>query len=167
MKNAFSASEFCLVSSFLRIGHWMSFILTEEFYWKDQIKNKVQRGTLLKSLSELAKFEQVNLQVIIVIYPDQQEIFPTCEDFLLNYLKTWNGKENFDEIMTLISNLRPYRFEELYEFVLQPLHRLFFASNAHIKGKILGCLTSLLLHWIGYDKKETIILRENPKSPRY
>ncbi|KAF8975341.1 hypothetical protein BGZ46_009204 [Entomortierella lignicola] len=87
-----------------------------------------------------------------------KDLLPIMENFLIPYLRVWNGVEHQKEIFTLLTYLRPRSYEELYIHFLKPLHRIFCLTGPVWKGELLLCFTKLLERWAQFKWKDYLEL---------
>lgn len=71
--------------------------------------------------------------------------------FLREYLRSWNGIEFCDEILGLISFIKPADYEELYQNILLPLYRKYYVLDVTWKAKLINCYTDWLKNWALLD----------------
>ncbi|KAF9357304.1 hypothetical protein BGX26_003954 [Mortierella sp. AD094] len=88
------------------------------------------------------------------------------ENFLIPYLRVWNGVEYQKEIFTLLTYLRPRGYEELYAHFLKPLHRIFYLMGPVWKGELLLCFTKLLQRWAQIKWRDYLELGKTPLLSR-
>ncbi|KAI8066934.1 Mis6-domain-containing protein [Gilbertella persicaria] len=115
-------------------------------YGNKKDTGKQELGDMLRTLVRFTRFTKTQL--------------PAVQIFLYRYLKTWNGYEYEDEILTLITYLKPASFKELSEYILKPLCRLYVASDVKWKSKLILCYTEWLKNWAALDWKQHVRLRK-------
>ncbi|KAF9402909.1 hypothetical protein BGX21_008102 [Mortierella sp. AD011] len=111
-----------------RISYWLGQELMDLWYWRE------------KTDSTRSRFAIILSKVV-------EDLLPVMENFLIPYLRVWNGVEHQKEIFTLLTYLRPRSYEELYAHFLKPLHSIFYLMGPVWKGELLLCFTKLLQHW--------------------
>ncbi|KAF9173306.1 hypothetical protein BGX20_003568 [Mortierella sp. AD010] len=90
-----------------RISYWLGQELMDLWYWRE------------KTDSTRSRFAIILSKVV-------EDLLPVMENFLIPYLRVWNGVEHQKEIFTLLTYLRPRSYEELYAHFLKPLHSIFY-----------------------------------------
>ncbi|OBZ85717.1 Centromere protein I [Choanephora cucurbitarum] len=108
-------------------------------------KKDPQKTEMIKILQVLLKFTRFTKTQL-----------PAVEVFLFRYLKTWNGYEFVDEILELITYLKPTSFRELYQYVLKPLSRLYITSDVKWKARLILCYSDWLRNWAALDWKQHV-----------
>ncbi|KAI8356664.1 Mis6-domain-containing protein [Blakeslea trispora] len=96
------------------------------------------------------------LQVLLKFTRFTKTQLPAVQVFLFRYMKTWNGHDFQDEILELITYLKPTSFRELYQHVLKPLSRLYTVSDVKWKARLLLCYTNWLKNWAALDWKQHV-----------
>ena len=81
-----------------RISYWLGQELMDLWYWN--AKTDVTRARLTILLSKV-------VQVTKLI----KDLLPVMENFLVPYLRVWNGVDHQKEIFTLLAFLRPRSYE--------------------------------------------------------
>jgi len=119
----------------LRLRLNIPYLLEEEFFCRKC--NPEKQKELLSSLVEFSDF--------------MQQILPEVEEFVLRFLKTWNGTDHIDELLHLIPRLQPKSYQHLYRDIIRPLYQVFQRSSPFIQCKIVSSLTYLLVNWAEID----------------
>ncbi|KAI9489715.1 Mis6-domain-containing protein [Zychaea mexicana] len=127
-------------SSVMRISNWLSNVLQE------LLKGRNHSTMYKKSLQEL-------LQKCITMARLTKAHLPILETFLKDYISTWNGWEFENEVFELLTFVRPGSFEEINDWYLKPLHRLYYVSDVKWKAKLILCYTEWLKNWALLDWK--------------
>ncbi|KAK3094473.1 hypothetical protein FSP39_002205 [Pinctada imbricata] len=117
-----------------RFSYWLHDTLCDEMLDNTVAEEDITRiENLLEKLCSFCKF--------------LQEGIPVVDRFLFRYLAQWNGHDFRNQLFQLISCCRMYPFEELYENLLEPLRKIFFAGSVYMKCHILLCLRELLQNY--------------------
>ncbi|KAI9255969.1 Mis6-domain-containing protein [Sporodiniella umbellata] len=135
----------------LRIGYWLDQQLLYLIRWpnsKDPGKTELKQ--LLEKLIKLTQFTKAQL--------------PIVEEFLKEYIKSWNGFEVQEEIFTLIPYLKPDSFQRIYRDVLKPLEGLFSMSDTVWRAKLILCYTEWLKNWALLDWKKHTELKQDAEK---
>ena len=128
----------------MRISNWLGFRLQAEFSMADRSWSGADGPPpVVRSLmTGLVKFTAFI-----------QEVEPGVEAFLCRYLASWNGVTFLDEILFLVSYMRPRSFDDIFNDVLVPLHRVLLTSPTVTQAKVINCLTAMLRRWATHDWK--------------
>ncbi|KAI8366097.1 Mis6-domain-containing protein [Radiomyces spectabilis] len=131
-----------------RINLWLGENLMQLIKYNDhsEVSNKALKELLLKSI-RMARFLKSHI--------------PVLETFLKDYIKTWNGVEFEQEIFELLTFVKPETYEDMYQYFLQPLYRLFCVSNVSWKARLILCYTEWLKNWALLDWNEHAKKRRN------
>ncbi|KAG0287595.1 hypothetical protein BGZ96_008489 [Linnemannia gamsii] len=132
-----------------RISYWLGQELMDLWYWS--AKSDVTRARLTNILSNV-------VQVTKMI----KDLLPVIENFLVPYLRVWNGVDHQKEIFTLLTFLRPRSYEELFAHFLKPLQRLFYLMGPVWKGQLILCYTRLVQNWAQVKWKDFLELGKDP-----
>ncbi|KAF9931628.1 hypothetical protein FBU30_009804 [Linnemannia zychae] len=133
-----------------RISYWLGQELMDLWYWN--AKSDTTRTHLANILSKV-------VQVTKLI----KDLLPVMENFLVPYLRVWNGIDYQKEIFALVTFLRPRSYEELYNHFLKPLHRLFCLMGPIWKGQLIMCYTRLLQKWSQFKWKDYLEIGKDPQ----
>eukprot|EP00742_Colponemidia_sp_Colp-10_P012414 GILJ01013943.1.p1 GENE.GILJ01013943.1~~GILJ01013943.1.p1 ORF type:complete len:748 (+),score=102.95 GILJ01013943.1:172-2244(+) len=124
-----------------RIRYWIAHLLEDELIFRKtnvvSTRNEYRFQYLFSSLLNFCSFIQ--------------EVIPEVESFLIQYIRTWDGVEEFGSVLELVSRMRPRPYEQLYESILKPIHRLYIVSSAWVKAQIITSHTNLLRRWCRLD----------------
>ncbi|KAG0330539.1 hypothetical protein BGZ99_000009 [Dissophora globulifera] len=133
-----------------RISYWLGQELMDLWYWQG------------KTDATRARFSTILLKVVEVTTMIK-DLLPVMENFLIPYLRIWNGVDYRKEIFTLLTYLRPRGFEELFTHFLKPLHGLFYFMGPVWKGELLLCYTRLLQRWAQFKWTDYLELGKDPR----
>ncbi|KAG0281418.1 hypothetical protein BGZ95_003818 [Linnemannia exigua] len=133
-----------------RISYWLGQELMDLWYWKS--KSDATRARLTNILFKI-------VQVTKMI----KDLLPVMENFLVPYLRVWNGVDHQKEIFTLLTYLRPRSYEDLFTRFLKPLHRLFYLMGPVWKGQLILCYTKLVQHWAQFKWKDYLEIGKDPR----
>ncbi|CAO3620516.1 unnamed protein product [Cunninghamella echinulata] len=123
-----------------RINDVLSQRLLDLLHWNDpSASSDSQLKQLLTQILQLARFSKVHV--------------PAIEVFLMRYIRSWNGMDFEYEIFNLLTFIKPMTFEEIYEYYLRPLYRLFCVSNTAWKANLILCYRDWLKNWALLDWK--------------
>ncbi|KAG0165124.1 hypothetical protein DFQ30_008930 [Apophysomyces sp. BC1015] len=125
-------------SAIARISLWLAQSLLDIVKWSN--KNK-KSDLLFKDL----------LQKMVTMTRFTKSHLPVVENFLRDYLKTWNGIEFGKEVFELLTFVKPESFDELYISFLKPLYRLYCVSDVVWKSRLILCYTEWLKNWALLD----------------
>ncbi|KAF1829221.1 Mis6-domain-containing protein [Decorospora gaudefroyi] len=75
-----------------------------------------------------------------------KSLHPTVLAFFKEYLPLWNGRDNVDALLGLLSYLQVNTFEEIYAIYLSPTERALAAQGVSAYAKLIEFYTSLLQH---------------------
>ncbi|GJJ70668.1 centromere protein I [Entomortierella parvispora] len=124
-----------------RISYWLGQELMDLWYWKEKTEvTKARFSTILGRVAELTMMIK--------------DLLPVMENFLIPYLRVWNGVDHQKEIFVLLTYLRPRSYEELYVHILQPLLGTFYLMGPVWKGELILCYTKLLQRWVQFKWKD-------------
>ncbi|KAG0381202.1 hypothetical protein BGX24_006574 [Mortierella sp. AD032] len=137
-----------------RISYWLGQELMDLWYWN--AKSDATRARLNNILSKI-------VQVTKMI----KDLLPVMENFLVPYLRVWNGVDHQKEIFTLLTYLRPRSYEELFVHFLKPLHRLFYLMGPVWKGQLILCYTRLVQHWAQFKWKDYLEIGKDPRLSKH
>ncbi|KAF2640917.1 Mis6-domain-containing protein [Massarina eburnea CBS 473.64] len=118
-----------------RIELWLSTCLEEQY-------NAVKEGTadhpyLSEVLDGLLKHAQYT-----------KTLLPIVQAFLKEYLLLWDGIQDVDSILGLLSYISLQPFEEAYATFLQPAETALTTNNPNAYTHLLHFYTTLLRHWM-------------------
>ncbi|KAI8059756.1 Mis6-domain-containing protein [Thamnidium elegans] len=133
----------------IRLSYYLGHQLLSTVRWNNNI-DKPELQELLKKLLRLAQFSKSQLPIVNL--------------FLREYLRSWNGIEFQDEILGLISFIKPADYEELYQNILLPLYRKYYVLDVTWKAKLINCYTGWLKNWALLDWRGHKEQEENETS---
>ncbi|KAI8146316.1 Mis6-domain-containing protein [Fennellomyces sp. T-0311] len=119
--------------------------------WMEQVLN-----SLLRRRNGSPKMRQMfkeMLQKCIKMAHITKAHLPLIEKFLREYLKTWDGWENKDEIFELITFIKPASYAEINDAFLKPLYRIYSYSDVEWKARLILCYTEWFKNWALLDWK--------------
>ena len=119
-----------------RISHWLAAKLRSELPWGCSGMSALAEQ-LLVTLRNFARFFK--------------ELPPVLENWLGSFLIGWNGVHGCDDILDLVSYLRPLPWEALKAGVLDPLMGLFHANGVAFQVRVLHVLKTLASRWLCLD----------------
>ncbi|KAF9911910.1 hypothetical protein EC991_001814 [Linnemannia zychae] len=137
-----------------RISYWLGQELMDLWYWS--AKSDATRARLTNVLSKV-------VQVTKMI----KDLLPVMENFLVPYLRVWNGVDHQKEIFTLLNYLRPRSYEDLFSRFLKPLHRLFCLMGPVWKGQLILCYTKLIQRWAQFKWKDYLEIGKDPRLSKH
>ena len=135
-----------------RIDLWLATCLEEQY-------NAVKTGTadssylseILEGLLKHAHYTKVGAQDHPLIQDaDYMQTLPAIvQDFLKEFLPHWDGVQNADSILGLLSYIPMQPFQNAYAAFLQPAERALIesSSSSETYELILGLYTSLFRRW--------------------
>ncbi|ORZ09055.1 Mis6-domain-containing protein [Lobosporangium transversale] len=133
-----------------RISYWLGQELMDLWYWRE------------KTNATKARFEGI-LSKVVEITAMIKDLLPIVEQFLMSFLRIWNGEDHQRNIFTLLTYLRPRSYEELHVHFLKPLHRLFYFMGPVWKGELILCYRKLLQRWAQFKWNEYLEVGRNPR----
>lgn len=133
-----------------RISYWLGQELMDLWYWS--ATSDVSRARLANILSKV-------VQVTKMI----KDLLPVIENFLVPFIRVWNGVDHQKEVFTLLTFLRPRSFEDLHTQFLKPLQRLFYLMGPVWKGQLILCYTRLAQNWAQFKWKDYLELGKSPR----
>ncbi|KAI1315956.1 hypothetical protein EDD11_010594 [Mortierella claussenii] len=133
-----------------RISYWLGQELMDLWYWRE--KTVVTRARFATILSKV-----VDVTMMI------KDLLPVMDQFLIPYVRVWNGIDYQQEIFTLLTYLRPRSYEELFVHFLKPLHSLFYLMGPVWKGELILCYRKLLQRWAQFKWNEYLEVGKNPR----
>ncbi|KAG0043009.1 hypothetical protein BGZ83_011936 [Gryganskiella cystojenkinii] len=136
-----------------RISYWLGQELMDLWYWKEQTA-----ATKARFSSILGRVVDVTMMI--------KDLLPVMENFLVPYLRVWNGIDHQKDIMALLTYLRPRSYEDLYVHILQPLHGVFYLMGPVWKGELILCYSRLLQRWAQFRWKDYLRLGKDPRLPK-
>eukprot|EP01122_Echinamoeba_exundans_P007387 TRINITY_DN2263_c0_g2_i2.p1 TRINITY_DN2263_c0_g2~~TRINITY_DN2263_c0_g2_i2.p1 ORF type:complete len:846 (-),score=118.11 TRINITY_DN2263_c0_g2_i2:1033-3570(-) len=126
-----------------RITQWSQSLLDSLF--------KTPSADLMANPALLDAEQRHALQALGVLSETLLESPPSVLSFLRDFLRSWNGKSHFPEIMRLVRWLPPLPWEDLYRSILRPLGKVFFTLPSDFKATVLECFTHMLRSWLRTD----------------
>ncbi|KAJ5072068.1 centromere protein i [Anaeramoeba ignava] len=125
-------------ATILQTGSWISRLLEEEFLFKktdefDEINYSNQKKILKKLVKFSVKFNE-NLHEV--------------DSFLFKFIPKWNGEIFQEEILSLVSKIKPKQFSDLCSNIFQHLKRLMILKDNNFRALIVRMLTKLVSFWV-------------------
>lgn len=125
-----------------RLGFWLQHFFTFDFKRADvDFQRKEQ---LLQLLLEFSQHCQISV----------------VQEFLESYLPSWDGLQFATLIFSLIPYTQPSTFQELQMNILDPLQKLFFASDVYFKTMYIISMTKLVSNWVLAHRQPVRIVAE-------
>jgi hypothetical protein len=126
-----------------RITQWSQSLLDALF--------KTPSAEMAANSSLLESEQRHALQALCVLSETLLETPPSVLPFLRDFLRSWDGRSHFAEIMRLVRWLPPLPWEDLYRSILRPLGKTFFTLPCESKSAVLECFTHMLRSWLRTD----------------
>ncbi|KAF8930074.1 hypothetical protein BGZ47_000749 [Haplosporangium gracile] len=133
-----------------RISYWLGQELMDLWFWS--ATSDVSRARLANVLSKV-------VQVTKMI----KDLLPVIENFLVPFIRVWNGIDYQKEVFTLLTFLRPRSYEDLFNHFLKPLQKLFYLMGPVWKGQLILCYTRLVQNWTQFKWKDYLELGKDPR----
>ncbi|XP_062521667.1 centromere protein I-like [Corticium candelabrum] len=116
--------------AFLRLTFWLEHCLSEVFFSNSSVSSP-DAEHILDCLVSLTEFLQDTVDAV-------------QHFFLCGYLPLWDGVSYRQQILQLMTYLRPEPFDEFRETYILPLHRLFCSLDVSFKADVLFCWQRVL-----------------------
>jgi centromere protein I len=150
-----------------RIDLWLATCLEEQYGAERQgTGNEPFLSELLDGLLKHARYTKVceNASLCDTASNRLQSLRPIVLTFLRYYLQTWNGQDNIDAILGLLSYLPIEPFADLYSTYLSAAELVLAARGISSSGKLIELYTSLLQTRISLISQESSRRRQTTST---
>ncbi|CAG8439438.1 13145_t:CDS:10 [Acaulospora colombiana] len=120
-----------------RVNYWIDQYLMYLVHCGDNDRDDNARSRFVEFFFKLVAMTEV-----------LKELLPAIHEFMIKYIRSWNGIEHQGQIFSILAFLRPGPFDQISTNFLEPLKKLFAASAASWKARLIHCYTNLLKYWI-------------------